>query len=888
MFWTKIKNVFRRDRLAAELQEEMQAHLDEAAAHGRDAAEALRAFGHVTNIREASQDLKLAVWLDNLRSDLTFASRQLWKNKVASGAAIVSLALAIGACVTAFRLIDALLLRPLLVANVDRLHVVTMSYKNQLGKIDYSESLSYPLFREIREAVKNDADFLALGFADRVEIAFGSNGENERAHRQQLSGWSFEAFGLQQALGRLLSENDDRIPGAHPVAVLTYDYWRSRFGLDPKVLGRTFRLGKDVYQIVGVGPEGFTGTETGSPADFFIPMMMNAEAINSSDWQWFRGWAALRSGVSPEIVRQKCEAVIRAHRAERVKGWPAGSPKDRIDQFLNTRIELQPASAGYSGAQKRYRQALGILAALVGLVLLIACANVANLMTARASARAREMALRVSIGAGRMRILQLVLVECAAVAIAASVSGFAFALWSAPAVMSRINPPDNPMRLALPADERVFLFVMVLAFVVTIAFGLFPALRASAVQPAAALKGGDDPHSKRRLIYSLVAAQVSFCFVVHFVAGLFLASFDRLTHRPLGFSPDRVLTIEVSSLEKQPQQAFEQISERLRSVPGVESVAFGEFALMSGYAWTSDVFVNGAPPHPTPPFFLAVSPEWLGTMKISLLAGRDLRNDDAYPRVAVVNESFAKRYFDGENPVGKSFETNEGRGSGAWRARFEIVGWVKDARYRNLRDSIPATIYVPFRSIDRTGVPFNKNSSNFLVRTASPDPLTLAPALRQAVPAARPEFRVSNIRTQQELVEQHTVRESLLALLGAFFALVALVLAAVGLYGVLDYSVLQRRREIGIRMALGAQPANLVWRVSAGIFGMLIVGSATGLTLGLLSERYLESLLFEVRANDWRMLVTPSVTILAAAVLAAIVPILRAIRVDPARMLRAE
>jgi hypothetical protein len=271
-------------------------------------------------------------------------------------------------------------------------------------------------------------------------------------------------------------------------------------------------------------------------------------------------------------------------------------------------------------------------------------------------------------------------------------------------------------------------------------------------------------------------------------------------------------------------------------------------------------------------------------MRIPLLAGRDFRNEDAFPRVAIVNESFAKKYFGGQNPIGKSFEKNEGRN----RVRLEIVGYVKDARYRNMREAIPAIAYVPYRAVDEKGAPLRRHPGAFLVRTASANPLALASVLRQAVPAARPEFRVSNLRTQQELIDQHTVRERLLAMLGAFFAMVALVLAAVGLYGVLGYSVLQRRREIGIRMALGAEPVNLVWRVSAGIFRMLILGSATGLIFGLLGERYLQSLLFGVKATDWRILAAPAVTILSAGIVAAILPLARAIRIDPAKILRVD
>lgn len=885
--WIKIRNVFRRDALNAELEEEMRLHLEEAVASGRDAMEARRAFGNFINTREAAQSVKLAVWLDNLMSDFVFASRQLRKNKVASVAAIVSLGLAIGACTSSFRLIDALLFRPLPVADADRLRVMTMSFTDLEGREDYTDSFNYPLFRELRHALKDQAAVIGLGYTGRQDITFGSDDEIERAHRQHVSGWTFEAFGLRPAVGRLFTENDDLKPNAHPVAVLAHDYWRRRFGGDPKVIGKTFRMGKTLFEIVGVGPEGYAGTETGTPADFFIPMMMEGEAIHEAGLSWFRAWVAPHPGASLELIRQRSEGIVRAHRQERVKGWPAGAPKARVAAYVNTRLELRPATAGYSSAQKRYRTALGILGVLVGLVLVITCANIANLMTAQAAARAREMALRVSIGAGRLRLIQLVLAESALLALCASVLGFGFALWSAPAVMSRINPPDNPLRLALPSDERVFFFMTALAFVVTVTFGLFPALRASSVRPVSALKGGESPHSKRRLMHALVAVQAAFCFVVHFTAGLFLASFDRLSNQPLGFSADRVLSLQASSLDNAPPEAFEQIVAHLRSLPGVEAAGISGFPLLSGSGWSNDVHVNGAPPHVVAPYFLAVSPEWLATMKVPLLAGRDFRNEDAYPRVAIVNESFAKRYFDGENPVGRTFEKDGGRNTSK-RTRMEIVGYVKDARYRDMREPIRPTIYVPFRSVDEKGAPVGTQRASFVVRTDSGNPLAMASILRKAVPASRSEFRVSGILTQRELVELHTLRERLLALLGTFFAMLALVLAGVGLYGVLDYSVLQRRREIGIRMALGAPPADLAWRVSAGIFSMLIVGSGAGIALGLLSERYLEKLVFGVKVTDWWMLATPAAIIFAAAIGAATVPIARAMRVDPATMVRAE
>jgi predicted permease len=538
--------------------------------------------------------------------------------------------------------------------------------------------------------------------------------------------------------------------------------------------------------------------------------------------------------------------------------------------------------------QRDYRRSLTALGVLVVLVLLIACANVANLMTAQAAARAHEMALRVSIGAGRWRLVQLVLVESAWLAFLATALGAAFAWWSAPFIVGMINPPDDPARLVLPADWRVFGFALTLALGVTFLFGLAPALRASAVKPVNALKGGEDPHSRRRLMHALIALQVAFCFVVHFVAGLFVATFDRLSHQPTGFSAERILNLEAVTHPLQPPAFWDQVVEHLRAVPGVETVALTGWPLMSGESWTGSISISGAPFTDVFSDFLRVSPGLIDTMRIPFIDGSDFRANDTYPTVAIVNEAFAKQYFGGENPVGKSFETELVRFKSE-RVRFQIVGYVRDARSRdNLRLPIRPTAYVPFHAVNAAGALQPIGRGTFVVRTSNANPLALASILRQEVPRARPEFHVNNIRTQKEINQSRTVRERLLAMLALFFAAVALLLAGVGLYGVLDYSVLQRRREIGIRMAIGAQAGGIARLVTVDVFSMVLVGAVVGLALGMASVRYIESLIFQVKATDLGMLVIPSLAILAAALLAALPAVIHAVRIDPVAMLRAE
>jgi len=863
--WTRIANVFRADRLSSEIDEELESHLAEAIEQGRDPAEARRAFGATLRTREECRDFRMLGWLDSLRKDSIFGWRQLKKRKVTSAVAVLSLGLAIGACTSAFRLIDALLLRPLPVASPEQLYAVAREKDGITG-----DSWAYPAFLQMRAAVKGDAELLAVSDALPLDVTFRSDEEMEKATVQYVSGWMFGSFGLHPAAGRLLTGEDDVTPGAHPYAVLSFDYWSRRFGRDPHVVGRSFHMGEQIYEIVGVGPEPFTGTETGAVTDIFLPATMHAGAVHD-DWTWHRTLARVRPGAAMEPLRAKLDATSRAFEEERSKGF-TGMSREAIRQFLDLRVILTPAAAGASGLQQNYRTALIAIGVLVAMVLLIACANVANLMTAQAASRAREMALRVSIGAGRGRLLQLVLVESAWLAFLSAGLGATLSWWSAPFVVSRISRPGNPVRLAMPADWRVLAFGIGLALAVTLLFGLAPALRASKVNPASALRGAGGPHSRRRLMHGLIAVQVAFCFLVLFMAGLFATTFDHLSNRPMGFSAERVLTLDTVAQRAQPQVYWDQVAEHLRAMPGVETVALAGWALLADGGWNGFVSVNGAPPGPDFGYFMKVSPGWIDAMKVSLIEGRDFRPDDATPGAAIVNETFVRQFLHGERAVGTAIAKGE--------LAFRIVGVVRDLPYRNLREAILPVIYVPFRSDEPT------RQGTFVVRTASANPLALASMLRREVPRARPEFRVSTVRSEAELVNGQTIRERLVAMLALFFAAVALLLAGIGLYGVLDYSVLQRRREIGIRMAVGAQAGDIARRVTADVFGMVLAGAAAGLALGIAFARYVAALLYQVKPTDVAMLALPAVLLLAGALIAALPAVIHAVRIDPGTMLR--
>ncbi len=882
-FWTRIFRVFRTERLIREIDEEQQSHLDEAIEHGRDPDEIRKAFGSSLRHREESRDVQVFAWLDSMRADAVFGWRRIMKTKATSAAAILSLALAIGACTSAFRLIDALLLRPLPVVHPEQLYGLSRDGFSFDGKPNNYDTWAYPAFRLMRAAVKDQAELIAISLSAQTDLTYRSDQEMEKAEVQYVSGWMFQSLGLQPALGRLLTESDDLKPGAHPVAVISQDYWTRRFNRDPQAVGRTFRIANDIYQILGVVEERFTGTQPGTMIDVYLPTMMRMPAVTRADSTWFRTIANLKPRVNLEVVRAKLDAATRAFETERAKGF-IGWSKERIDRALNQRLSMDPAGSGVSTLQKNYRKSLIAIGILVALVLLIACANVANLMTAQAAARSREMALRLSIGAGRWRLIQLVLVESAWISSLAAALGALFAWWSAPFVVRMINPPSNPARLVLPADWRVFGFAVLLTLGVTLLFGLAPALRASSIRPASALKGGEDPHSRRRMMHALIAMQVAFCFLVLFVAGLFVATFDRLTHLPTGFSDERMLTLDTVAANGQLPPAWDEVASHLRATPGVEAVSLAAWPLLSGTQTNNFISINGAPSNNVIAWFLSVSPGWLDTMKIPLIDGRDFNPADANPGAAIVNEAFVRQFFNGTNPVGKSFQKT----AGAVHVPFQIVGVVRDAVYQDLREKSRPVAYVPFLALGTDGAQQKIGEAIFLVRTSSANPLAMASTLRQEVPRARSEFRVSNIRTQKEIDDSQTIRERLLAMLAFFFASVALLLGGVGLYGVLNYSVVQRRREIGIRMAIGAQASGIARLVTADVFAMVLTGAVAGVALGLSSVRYLEALFYQVKATDIRMLVLPAGMLFAAALLASLPAVAHAVRIDPVKALREE
>jgi putative ABC transport system permease protein len=886
--WSTLGGGRRDDDLEHELRLHAELAAEDARRRGQSPDNAARAArirtGGMAGAMEALRDQRGLPWIDTLRGDVVFGWRQMNKHRAVSSAAVLSLGLAVGATAAAFRLVDAVLLRPLPVADAHRLFFVATTVVDRQGRPDTDEYFDYPTFRRYSETVGSLGDVMLVGMTARLEASFGAAAEPERVYRQYLSGNVFPSFGIQPALGRLIGPGDDRTPGAHAVAVLSYDYWTRRFARDPRVVGTVFSLGSERYEVIGVAPRGFTGTEPGRVTDVFIPAKMNVQALDSPGWSWFRMWVRPKPEVAANQIEQVLHARFIAERKARVKDLPPDTPQQTIDAFLNERLLLLPAASGASAMQKTFRRPLLILAGLVGLTLLIACGNVANLLIAQAMARAREMALRLSIGAARWRLIQLVLVESALLTLCASVVGALFAWWSAPLVVSMLAPSEDPVRLVLDPDWRALVFGVALSVSVTGLFGLAPAMRASSIRPLGALKEVDDPRSHRRLTGWLIGAQVAFCVFVLFVSVLFGTTFERLSNRPLGFAHERLLLVDIDGRTAQPRSVWAELADHLRQTPGVESVASADWTLLSGNRWTAAVRVQGRPLESASPAFLAVSPGFFEAMRIEMVHGRDFRAGDTPPKLmdkrpvagfGVVSESFARVYFEGQSPVGKVVDV---RVRGELFAPMEIVGLVRDATYSNVREPLRPTVYVPGDS---------RPARTFIVRTAS-DPLTLAPAMRGEISRLRPDMRIESIGRHSALVERQMIRERLLATLSVFFAGVAVLLAGVGLYGVLNHAVIRQRREIGLRMALGARGAHVVRRVVFAMFAAVLIGAVAGIAGGLLFGRAVESLLFQVTSTDPATLAMPILTLAAAAVLAALPPAIRAVRIDPAQTLRSE
>ncbi len=890
MSWlSRFLNVFRRDRLQREFEDEMQFHLssriDEFTSRGMSVEEAReqagRQFGNSLVLFESSRDIKLFPRIESIFKDVVFGLRQCRRNLTVTTVAVLSLALAIGSSTAAFSLIDALILRSLPVKDPEQL--VYVAYRAPDRAHD-ALSFNYLLFESMRDASRRQVELFAMSDQSRQDAIFDdAGGQSEKVYGQWISGDAFAMLGVKTIVGRPLLASDDLKAGQHPAAVISYDFWSRRFGRNASVLGRWVTIRDKQLQIVGVAEKGFTGVEPGIMTDLWAPNMMWDElALTDSGTRWLRVWGRMRSGVSRDQALAVLQTVFTNFRREQASTRGQETPEQR-ERLIATRVYLRPAANGPSNLRQEYERALWVLASVAGLVLLLASANVASLLVARAAQREREMALRISIGAGRGRLIQQVLIESSLLSIASCALGGLIAVLATSPIVSLISTSHSAVRLDLHLDWRVVAFLAATGSLVTFLFGLPPALRASTVSPNEAIKSGSGKHTaKVRAFGPLVAAQTATCFVVLFVAGICLSSFAKLARTDLGIDPKNLAVIYVEAKElykdQKRQVIWEHVLERLNHTPGIQSASMSGWGLFQGRGRNKGVQIPGRPTDSYSPWYLPVSPGFFKTMGIRLVGGRDFDRRDARqdaPPAVVVNESFARRYFPEGSALGRSFFRVD---AGATLVPQQIIGIVRDAKYTSVRDEAPTTVYDPLRPEDSAAIEVRTNL----------EAGALTALLRNELPRIHPAFRMTDITLQSTLIENTLMRDRALALLSAFFSTVAIVLVIVGLYGVLSHGVTQRTREIGIRLALGARPLRVVGLVVSQIGLVTLIGLVIGIAGALAGSKFFTALLYEVKPADVRNLVAPLTGLIVAAAIAGLVPVLRAMRVSPTTALRYE
>jgi putative ABC transport system permease protein len=861
------RDVFSRGRRDRDLEEELQSHLAMAARdriergeHPELAERAVRReFGNRALIQETTRDMWGWTWLERLVQDLRYAARGMRRSPGFTAVAVASLALGIGANTAIFSLIDALMLRWLPVHDPQSLYKVKFG-----GPI---ESLSYPVVRlldEQKEIFSGVAGFNGWTFA------VGPAGAIRNVRGALVTGSYYETLGLNATVGRLLAPEDDQ-PGAPAVAVITDGYWNRQFSRDPAVVGQAIRINGVSVPIVGVTPPGFTGTDVGTIADITMTVatlpLVKPEAVGllGPGNSWLRALARAKERVSIPQASARLAAV-----------WPAISqraispawPLDRKKGITEATIEIKPGGTGSTYLRDLFGKPLLVLMGVVALVLLIACANVANLLLARSAARQKEFAVRLAIGAGRGRLIRQVLTESALLSVAGASLGVALAWLSSRFLVNTISNDRAPIVFDLTPNAHVLAFTAAVAVATAFLFGLAPAWQSTALKP--------NRHRRSLLLPPLVSVQVALSLLLLIGAGLFVRTLRNLENVDPGFRSEGVLLIELDGRRSADPR---DLLETVRRVPGVTVASISTHTPLSGSAWSDPIAPMGQPlPKRDNALFVGAGPAFFDTMRIPLLAGRGFSEHDAQgiPNVAVVNEAFARRYFPDRNPVGQHLS---GRLNGNL-ADLEIVGVARNTSQRGLRAAPPPVVYVSYFQLK------GEIQSTLEIRAAG-TLSRIASQLQRAVQAKLPEASIE-VRTLSAQVERTIAQERMMATLAGGFGTLALLLACVGLYGLLNYGVVRRTREIGIRMALGAQRKGVIAAEVKRAFALVTVGIALGLPAAALAARWIKSMLFGLAPTDPTTLFGAALILVAAALAAAYVPARRASRVNPVNALRHE
>jgi predicted permease len=850
--------------------EELRFHLEmaeqDALRRGATAREARLQSGGLAQAAEAVHDQRTLAWLTDFLRDSRHGLRLLAKSPLFAAAAIASLALGIGANTAIFSLIDAVMLRMLPVHEPARL-VEFVKLHPPYGR----SSFSYPLYRQFREELHSFDGTLARASMGRREVSFADRSEIVNA--EVVSGNYYSLLGISAFAGRTFGGEN---PG--PVAVISYAYWKRRFGMDPNAIGRTFRLNRTVFTIAGVTPPEFFGVTVGEAPDITFPLACDGEVRGSESWFPYesRGWLSvmgrLRSGQSIAGARAEVDALFSGV----VRAQAEHFTKELFrKQTLAQRMLLEPAGNGFDALRLRFSEPLRILMGIVALVLLIACANLANLLLGRSAARRREIAVRLAIGAGRGRVIRQLLAEGIILAAAGGVLGVLLAWWSANALVTVMSNGGDRIAVHIVPDLRVLAFAAAVSTAACLLFSLAPAVQATrqGIQPALAEARG----ARWILGRGLIAAQVAISVVLLIAAGLFGRTLLRLYSLETGFDRGNVLLFDVDATHAalRGPELRTRLLQDLRSLPGVQSASFA-MAPIGGSGWDGSVRVEGythAPNEDDRVHFNAASAGFFKTMRTPIVLGRefDERDTENSPKVAVINESLARRYFADRSPLGKWINI------AGDAARREVVGVARDVQSRTSRDAVPPTLFLA--AAQRGTPPYG----SYVVRGARSGAMVVA-----ALERIDPKLRIGNARTLEEHLSRGILQERMMGTLSGFFGALSLLLVLVGIYGVMVFQVARRQKEIGIRMALGARPAQVSGMVLAETALPVGTGIIAGIVGALLLTRFAEKLLFGVKPTDPVTFTGASALLFLLALAAAYVPSRMAARLNPVEALRVE
>jgi predicted permease len=876
--------LFHRREREEELDEEVQSHLRMAAQERMMQGEtpeqarisALREFGNVALVKEVTRDMWGYRWLETLAQDLRYGVRQLRKNPGFTAVAVLTLALGIGANIALFSVMNAMLLRTLPVRNPQEL----VEFVRLAPNGTMMSNLKYPEFEYLRKDTSVLSGVFAFWSDTRV---LRSSAVSERVFVHEVSGSFFPTLGVKPLLGRAIDPTDDRPDAEHQVVVLSYPFWSSHFGRNPAIVGATVHINGAPCIVVGVMPPDFFGVDRSRNPEMWVPLASGPNA----GYVWVLG--RLKTGISIPQARAQLEPLF--HQAvesfrDSIKDWPEA----QREEFLGEKLLINRAGRGTSGFRWyywEYSDTLKILIGMTGLVLLITCVNVANLLMARSAARAREMGIRLAMGAGRVRLFRQLLTENLFLALLGGAAGLLVALWGHQVLVSLLLGSLQGASLEFRLDQRVLGFSLVLSILTGLLSGVLPALgagrggRVLAAGAAAHLGGATRLPFARKLL----TIQVALSLTLLICAGLFVRTMRNLAGTDLGLTRANLVLMSVDpSLGKSirdRQQFWKRLPGRLAPLPGVVAVSLAGDAVFGNGGWNAGTWVRqpDGTEHASQIPFNAVGPGFFYTVGIPLLAGREFGTSDQAnsPPVAVVNQAFARKFFGEENPVGRHFGTNGAGSSG----QIEIVGVIGNAKYGGLREQPMPMFYRPlFQN-------FEERPYYVHVRVAG-HPAAVIAAIRREFQSMDPDISVYDVRTIRDVIDRSLQLDRVFAVLATVFGILALLLTSIGIYGVVAYQITRRTGEIGIRMALGAQRGNVVWLFMKESLLVLTVGAAIGLPCAIAAAHLLRSRLFGLEPSDPISVICALVALMGAGALAGLLPARRASRMDPMAALRFE